>query len=74
MRTLPHVRGQSPGVLEPGAIPGDQADPVAHAPCGARHAKGRGMRPYSDKVSSEALPPAAVVLMVTVRSVAKRNR
>ena len=29
---------------------------------------------YSDRVSSEALPPAAVVLMVTVRSVAKRNR
>src|SRR6185312_6485205 len=29
---------------------------------------------YSPMVSSEALPPAAVVLMVSVRSVAKRSR
>lgn len=30
--------------------------------------------PYSPIVSSEALPPAAVVLMVSVRSPAKRSR
>ena len=32
------------------------------------------MARYSPIVSSEALPPAAVVLMVSVRSVAKRSR
>lgn len=31
-------------------------------------------RYYSPIVSSEALPPAAVVLIVSVRSPAKRNR
>jgi len=32
------------------------------------------LRTYSPIVSSDALPPAAVVLMVSVRSPAKRNR
>lgn len=30
--------------------------------------------PHSPKVNNEAFPPAAVVLMVSVRSVAKRRR
>ncbi len=30
--------------------------------------------PHSSSVNSEALPPAAVVLMVSVRSLAKRSR
>ena len=34
----------------------------------------RGLAPQSPRVSSDALPPAAVVLTVTVFSVAKRGR
>ena len=34
----------------------------------------RGVLPHSPNVNNDALPPAAVVLMVMVRSVEKRSR
>ena len=49
---------------------------VAAAPAAGPERRGARARAcaYSPSVSSEALPPAAVVLMVTVFSVAKRGR
>ena len=44
------------------------------ARAGARWGAARRQRVQSPRVSSEALPPAAVVLTVTVFSVAKRGR
>ncbi len=60
----------------PAAASRDKPGDVAHK----RHANGPMRLPahrsgaYSPMVSNEALPPEAVVLMVSVRSPAKRSR
>ena len=51
--------------------------PLVILETGSTNGKASRLKPllrYSASVSSDALPPAAVVLMVSVRSVAKRSR